>query len=74
MPKQDSTARQGSHFWVMTLEIPGAMVSTNYGTYTPPAAWTRFDTFTAIRRELADQQPQMASANVTYFALEPNQL
>ncbi|WP_327414421.1 hypothetical protein [Streptomyces sp. NBC_01233] len=67
-------AVQGSHHWVLTLELPGRAVSTQYGTYTPPVGWTRHDVFMAIKREIGEQRPELATANVMFFALEPNQL
>ncbi|MCF3119287.1 hypothetical protein IPZ68_06130 [Streptomyces arenae] len=65
---------QGSHHWVMTLEIPGRLTSTQSNTFTPPQGWTRMDAFTAIKNELARSNPDLAHANVTFFALEPNQI
>ncbi|MFD9617853.1 hypothetical protein ACFWB2_11315 [Streptomyces virginiae] len=67
-------ATQGSHMWVMTLEIPGREMTTQYGTWTPPADATRYDVFTALRDHIAAQQPEMKSANCVFFSLEPNRL
>ncbi|MFI1679770.1 hypothetical protein [Streptomyces sp. NPDC020607] len=58
----------------MTLEIPGKLSSTQSSTFTPPQGWTRRDAYTAIRNELARSNPELARANVTFFALESNQL
>ncbi|MFJ8161178.1 hypothetical protein ACIRBY_09605 [Streptomyces sp. NPDC096136] len=68
------TAAQGSHMWVLTLEMPGRGMSTQYGTWTPPAGATRYDVFIVLRDHIVAQQPQMASANCVFFSLEPNQL
>ncbi|MFE2548560.1 hypothetical protein ACFXGI_08435 [Streptomyces sp. NPDC059355] len=65
---------QGSHAWVLTLELPGREMTTQYGTWTPPAGATRHDVFVALKEHLVAQQPQMASANTIFFSLEPNQL
>ncbi|MEU4798666.1 hypothetical protein [Streptomyces sp. NPDC023327] len=65
---------QGSHHWVMTLEIPGRLTSTRSATFTPPQSWTRMDAFVAIKKELARSNPELAHANVMFFALESNQL
>ncbi|MFD6434290.1 hypothetical protein [Streptomyces venezuelae] len=65
---------QGSHHWVMTLDIPGRLSVTATNTFTPPQGWTRQDAYTAIRDELARSNPDLARANVTFFALESNQL
>ncbi|UQX00905.1 hypothetical protein [Streptomyces sp. RerS4] len=69
-----SAASQGSHMWVLTLEMPGRAMTTQYGTWTPPAGSSRFDVFMAIRGHVAAQQPEMAGANTIFFSLEPNQL
>lgn len=66
--------QQGSHHWVMTLELPGYAATTRSGTWTPAPSTTRNDAFTAIRNEIAAQHPEMAKANVMFFAFEPNQL
>ncbi|MFF3748590.1 hypothetical protein [Streptomyces kronopolitis] len=69
-----TTPQQGSHHWVMTVELPGRVMQTLYSTYTPPAGATRHDVFLAIKNDIARQSPEMARANVVFFALEPNQL
>ncbi|WP_371529541.1 hypothetical protein OG302_29485 [Streptomyces sp. NBC_01283] len=73
-PTETAIQPQGSHHWVVTLEIPGRLTSTQSSTFTPPQGWTRRDAFAAIRDELARDNPDLARANVTFFALEPNQL
>ncbi|MFE5770910.1 hypothetical protein ACFQ7O_21395 [Streptomyces sp. NPDC056485] len=65
---------QGSHAWVLTLELPGRGMTTQYGTWTPPVGATRHDVFTALRGHIVGQHPEMASANTIFFSLEPNQL
>ncbi|MFH8891246.1 hypothetical protein ACWGHM_04400 [Streptomyces sp. NPDC054904] len=69
-----AAAPQGSHHWVMTLELPGRAMQTTFGTWTPPQGATRHDAFMAIKANVATQQPEMERANVVFFALEPNQL
>ncbi|MEU2827180.1 hypothetical protein ABZ667_00690 [Streptomyces lavendulae] len=71
---ETQTASQGSHMWVLTLEMPGRGMTTQYGTWTPPAGASRFDVFVALRGHIVAQHPEMASANTVFFALEPNQL
>ncbi|MEU1312186.1 hypothetical protein ABZ419_25270 [Streptomyces cinnamoneus] len=66
--------QQGSHHWVMTVELPGHMTYSTYGTWTPPAGATRHDVFMAIKEQISKNNPELASANVMFFALEPNQL
>ncbi|MFF0729934.1 hypothetical protein [Streptomyces sp. NPDC004134] len=65
---------QGSHHWVITLEIPGRLTSTYGGTYTPPPGATRSDVYQAIRGDITRQKPELARANVMFFALESNRL
>ncbi|MFF4011451.1 hypothetical protein [Streptomyces sp. NPDC001717] len=67
-------AEQGSHMWVMTLEKPGRGMTTQYGTWTPPAGATRHDVFAALRGHIVAEHPEMASANTIFFSLEPNRL
>ncbi|GAA5615821.1 hypothetical protein CP981_11205 [Streptomyces platensis] len=75
MTSQNQTVQQqGTHHWVITVELPGRAMQTLYGTYTPPAGATRHDVFLAIKNDLAQQSPEMARANVVFFALELNQL
>ncbi|MDI3423633.1 hypothetical protein [Streptomyces luteolus] len=65
---------QGSHCWVLTLELPGRMSTTSHGAFTPPSNWTRYDAFMAIKDEVARQNPELTNANVVFFSIEPNQL
>ena len=67
-------AAQGSHMWVLTLDLPGRTMATWYGTSTPAANATRYDAFLAIRSLLVADNPEMASANTVFFSLEPNRL
>jgi hypothetical protein len=67
---------QGSHHWVMTLQVPGQGTAHGNGTWTPPPGATRQDVFEAIKARLVSQAPGMGleRGNVLFFALEPNQL
>ncbi|WP_327300783.1 hypothetical protein [Streptomyces goshikiensis] len=67
-------AAQGSHFWVLTLELPGRAAMTQSGAYTPPAGMTRNDVYLALRQHVTADHPEMARATTMFFALEPNQL
>ncbi|MFD3870373.1 hypothetical protein [Streptomyces sp. NPDC058623] len=67
-------AAQGSHFWVLTLELPGRAAMTQNGTYTPPVGMTRYDAHQAIRQYVIADHPEMARATTVFFALESNQL
>ncbi|MGG2461735.1 hypothetical protein ACO0M4_18275 [Streptomyces sp. RGM 3693] len=66
--------QQGSHHWVMTLELPGRAMNTLYGTLTPPQGATRRDVFMGLKAEIAEESPEMAHANVVFFSLERNAL
>ncbi|MGW6971704.1 hypothetical protein [Streptomyces sp. NPDC054952] len=65
---------QGSHHWLLTLELPGRAALTQDGTWTPPAGMTRQDAYLAIRRSIAGEHPEMAHANTVFFSIEPNRL
>ncbi|MFE5517448.1 hypothetical protein ACFQ9Q_06875 [Streptomyces virginiae] len=67
-------AAQGSHHWVLTLEMPGRGMTTQFGTWTPPAGATRYDVLATLRAHIVAQNPEMASANIIFFSLEPNRL
>ncbi|MFF4430620.1 hypothetical protein ACFYZ4_15795 [Streptomyces sp. NPDC001513] len=67
-------AAQGSHFWVLTLELPGRAAMTQSSTYTPPVGATRYDAYQAIRQHVTAGHPEMERATTMFFALEPNQL
>ncbi|WP_405532085.1 hypothetical protein OG592_30660 [Streptomyces avidinii] len=65
---------QGSHHWILTLELPGRAAATQYGTWNPHPGATRSDVFLAIRQEISRRHPELSSAVVSFFSLEPNQL
>ncbi|OEJ40136.1 hypothetical protein AR457_16450 [Streptomyces agglomeratus] len=65
---------QGSHLWIITLQVPGGASATGHGTFTPPAHWTRRDAFRAVLAEMYKDAPELTGANVLFFSLEPNRL
>lgn len=65
---------QGSHHWVITLELPGRVSVTATNTFTPLPGWTRHDVFQAIKHEVAKDYPALADGSVVFFSLEPNRL
>ncbi|MFD8325210.1 hypothetical protein [Streptomyces lydicus] len=69
-----TNTRQGSHQWIMTVEMPGQAMQTLYGTCTPDAGATRHDMFLDIKANLAEESPAMAHANVVFFSFERNTL
>ncbi|MFF3090669.1 hypothetical protein ACFVRB_37340 [Streptomyces nojiriensis] len=69
-----TSAGQGSHHWVLTLELPGRAAMTQSGTYTPPAGTTRYDAYLVLRLHVTADHPEMARATTMFFALESNQL
>ncbi|MGW4493791.1 hypothetical protein [Streptomyces sp. NPDC004376] len=71
------TTTQGSHHYLVTLQIPlgtGFAVSTWEGTWTPPEGYTRHDFYKAVRDDIAQKDPQLTSASVLFFDVQPNQL
>lgn len=74
MTSQNSSPPQGSHQWILTLELPGRCTTTQYGTWTPPAGATRQDVFVALREHIVAERPELSRANTVFFSLERNQL
>ncbi len=75
MPMSDS--QQGSHYFVMSLSAPtarGPLLADWSGTITPAPGQTRFDLERAIKAEMVRRTPDLARSNITFFAIEPNQL
>ncbi|MFE0577951.1 hypothetical protein [Streptomyces sp. NPDC058874] len=73
-PQAPDAAAQGSHQWILTLELPGRAAATQYGTWNPVPGATRHDVFVAIRQHVTSRFPELERATVAFFALEPNQL
>ncbi|MFE9791343.1 hypothetical protein ACFYRL_06345 [Streptomyces goshikiensis] len=69
-----ASTSQGSHHWVLTLELPGRAAMTQNGTYTPPPGTTRYDAYLVLRQHVLADHPEMSRANTMFFALEPNRL
>ncbi|MFJ8298716.1 hypothetical protein ACIQ9R_22890 [Streptomyces sp. NPDC094447] len=69
-----TAAPQGTHHYVLTLDLPGRMATTWTGTLTPGTTDTRHDIYALLRRHITAEIPEYARANVVFFALEPNQL
>ncbi|MFF2502169.1 hypothetical protein ACFVTY_02050 [Streptomyces sp. NPDC058067] len=70
-PQQPAT-----HFFVITLEVPGYASVTTSGGYNSAPGSTREAAFARIREYAveASDDPRMRTADVTFFSLEPNQL
>ncbi|QGZ53343.1 hypothetical protein GPZ77_34500 (plasmid) [Streptomyces sp. QHH-9511] len=66
--------QQGSHHWVMTLELPGRATVTDSNTWTPAPGSTRYDAFVGIRKALTDKHPELINAVCVFFSLERNTL
>ncbi|ANW18105.1 hypothetical protein [Streptomyces clavuligerus] len=66
--------QQGSHHYVLTLDLPGQAMFTWDGTLTPGTRDTRYDVYVWLKRQIVAARPELADANVTFFALEPNSL
>ena len=65
---------QGTHHWVMTLDLPGRVCVMESSTWTPPPGTTRFDAYTEIRKYLVSKHPEMRQAMCVFFSFEPNEL
>ncbi|MGW1143834.1 hypothetical protein ACWD6I_01975 [Streptomyces sp. NPDC002454] len=69
-----ATPAQGSHQYVLTLDLPGRAMSTWSGTLTPGSRDTRQDVYQWLRKQITDEHPHFATACVVVFSLEPNHL
>ncbi|MEU6401053.1 hypothetical protein ABZ867_29265 [Streptomyces cinnamoneus] len=67
-------APQGSHQWVLTLELPGRAAANEYGTWNPDPGASRHDVFVAVRQQVTRQFPELERAIVVFSSFEPNQL
>lgn len=65
---------QGTHHYVLTLEVPGYSSVTLEGTVTPPLGATRSDVYQRLRGDVTAHDARMAKGTVLFFSLEPNQL
>ncbi|MGX2994528.1 hypothetical protein JNUCC64_09555 [Streptomyces sp. JNUCC 64] len=66
--------QQGSHQYVLTLDLPGRAMSTWTGTLTPGTNDTRHDVYRWLRDQITADNPTFTTGTVTFFSLEPNQL
>jgi hypothetical protein len=66
--------RQGTHFWVMSVDKPGVGSATRSGTYTPQPGDTRQDAFNEVFDAITSAHPSLRGATVLFFSLEPNGL
>ncbi|MEU9795431.1 hypothetical protein AB0E27_33490 [Streptomyces sparsogenes] len=69
--------QQGTHHFVLTLQKPhggGTTTATFANTLTPLPGDTRTDIYELLRKQVAKAHPELATANVLFFSLEPNQL
>ncbi|MFD3512565.1 hypothetical protein [Streptomyces sp. NPDC058657] len=67
-------SEQGTHHWILTMDLPGHAAATTHGTFHLLPGQTRQDVFVLIRRSMVDKHPSMARANVVFFSFEPNRL
>jgi hypothetical protein len=70
---QTETA-QGTHHYVLTLEMPGRASGSWYGTVTPSPNATRHDVLTHLMGQIRSENPEFTRANVIFFSFEPNQI
>ncbi|MFE4912472.1 hypothetical protein ACFRCX_13110 [Streptomyces sp. NPDC056652] len=73
MHRQNSQ-QQGTHFYVMTLEVPGVMTAMRTGTYTPAPGATRNDAFNELYELITGSSRDLYRANVVFFTMERNEL
>ncbi|MFG3038567.1 hypothetical protein ACGFYZ_16890 [Streptomyces sp. NPDC048330] len=69
-----TTAQQGTHLYVLSLQNSRLGACTVSGTFTPTPGMTRYDILTQLRTEAVTEYPTMQGSVVLYFALQPNHL
>jgi hypothetical protein len=69
-----NTTSQGTHMYVLTLDLPGRAAVTVDGTVTPAVGATRHTIYRDLRAQAVQNYPEMARAIVTFFSLQPNTL
>lgn len=80
-PRPDTTATQatgdpaqGTHFYSLTYLAPSPQDAIQVGTYTPPPGATRYDSYLALRDDLADRIPHLRDVAIIDFTLDLNSL
>lgn len=69
-----NTTSQGTHMYVLTMDLPGRSTVTVDGTITPDTGATRHDVYRDIKARTVRNYPEMARGIVTLFDLQPNAL
>lgn len=67
-------AAQGTHHYVLTLDMPGRASGSWLGTTTPSPGTTRQAVLTHLLDQIRTDHPEFSRANILFFSLEPNQL
>ncbi|MFC8953716.1 hypothetical protein ACFT8P_13950 [Streptomyces sp. NPDC057101] len=65
---------QGTHTFVLTLDVIGRAAITSEGTITPRPGATRYDTYRDIKAQVIQAYPELTRGIVAFFSLEPNTL
>ncbi|MFE5828982.1 hypothetical protein ACFQ8W_01715 [Streptomyces sp. NPDC056508] len=73
-PATPNTTTQGTHMYVLTLNLPARAAVTVDGTVTPDPGATRHDLYRDIKARTIKTHPDMAYGVVTFFSLQPNTL
>lgn len=73
-----SMEKQGTHFWHMVIQTPGAdgrtQVTSCQGTTTPKRGVTRLDLFNEVRELVRSNHPHTEHGAVIAFDVHPNKL
>jgi hypothetical protein len=71
-------SEQGTHFWFLTIQMPGEGGTTSVGSYqgtlTPSRKETRLDALNKLRDLVAKQYPKTKDGVVLAFDIQPNKL
>jgi hypothetical protein len=66
---------QGSHFWFMSLmasNVRDFSFHGRCGCWTPPEGMSRYDAFNELFRRVVEESPELRSATVVSFDIQPN--
>lgn len=65
---------QGTHFYLITLDVPGEESATLGGTLTPGSEDTELDIYELVKNAAADKYRMPRNSIVLFWVLKPNQI
>ncbi|MFC9736077.1 hypothetical protein ACFWG5_34470 [Streptomyces hydrogenans] len=71
-PAAPTANAQGTHMYVLTVDLPGRSAATFDGTFTPAPGTTPHDVYLDLKAHAVQRYPEMARGIVTFFSIQPN--